>query len=168
MPTSVPAASGFFCFISYLVSYFVSNCFFFTRWFQSSTEGKFFEQEFQFYSCCGEALTSLAVYLLTTLAILLGSRGFHPRPACDYFTLLTGLLLSYCTSFLKVGFYPCYSTSYFRSFTSFPKLVALLWATPETSFLWAAVDLLFLVTTVASLQVPAFSSIYFLFFPDIT
>jgi len=112
------------------------------RWFSSNSGGKFFEQEFEFYSCCGEALTSLAIFLLTSLIAVLGSTrsSRSNRSSCHSFfsssslpTLLTGLLLAYCTSFLK--------------------LVALLWSTPDTTFLWSFVDLLFLLTSVSVLRV---------------
>jgi len=112
------------------------------RWFSSNSGGKFFEQEFEFYSCCGEALTSLAIFLLTSLIAVLGStrRSSSSSSSCQSFfsssslpTLLTGLLLAYCTSFLK--------------------LVALLWSTPDTTFLWSFVDLLFLLTSVSVLRV---------------
>merc|ERR1712212_256659 len=65
--------------------------------------------------------------------------GGSSRNSCHSFfsyslsTLLTGLLLAYCTSFLK--------------------LVALLWSTPDTAFLWSFVDLLFLLTSVSVLRV---------------
>jgi len=109
------------------------------RWFSSSSGGKFFEQEFEFYSCCGEALTSLSIFLLTSLIAVLGSTksssrsSFHSFFSYSFPTLLTGLLLAYCTSFLK--------------------LVALLWSTPDTAFLWSFVDLLFLLTSVSVLRV---------------
>jgi len=106
------------------------------RWFSSSSGGKFFEQEFEFYTCCGEALTSLTIFLLTSLIAVLGSSGgsgSRSISSCPLPTLITGLLLSYCTSFLK--------------------LVALLWSTPETAFLWSFVDLLFLLTSVSVLKV---------------
>lgn len=100
------------------------------RWSDSHTGGKFFEQEFEFYLSCGEALTSLAIFLLTSLAILLVRPSSRDTALT---TLLSGLLLAYCTSFLK--------------------LVALLWVTPDTTFLWSFVDLFFLVTSVSILQV---------------
>lgn len=110
------------------------------RWSDSNTGGKFFEQEFEFYLSCGEALTSLAIFLLTSLAILLVKPSSSlatllPGASRDtaLITLLSGLLLAYCTSFLK--------------------LVALLWVTPDTTFLWSFVDLFFLVTSVSILQV---------------
>ena len=46
---------------------------FLPRWSDSHTGGKFFEQEFEFYLSCGEALTSLVIFLLTSLAILLAA-----------------------------------------------------------------------------------------------
>ena len=97
------------------------------------------DQEFEFYSCCGEALTSLAIFLLVSLIAVLGSTTSSSKSRCHYFfsdslpKILTGLLLAYCTSFLK--------------------LVALLWSTPETAFLWSFVDLLFLLTSVSVLKV---------------
>jgi len=103
------------------------------RWFESNTGGKFFEQEFEFYSCCGDALASLSVYLLVSLSIVLGSGSLQGGSSSSLGVLLTGLLLAYCTSFLK--------------------LVALLWVTPDTTFLWSFVDLFFLVTSVKILQV---------------
>ena len=97
----------------------------------------FVHQEFEFYSCCGEALTSLSIFLFTSLIAVLGSKR-RSRSCHSFFwsslpTLLTGLLLAYCTSFLK--------------------LVALLWSTPDTAFLWSFVDLLFLLTSVSVLRV---------------
>jgi hypothetical protein len=98
------------------------------RWSRSNTEGKFFEQEFEFYLCCGDAAAGLAIFLCVSLVSVLGSRGTESGAR-----LLTGLLLAYCTRFLG--------------------LAALLWATPDTAFLWTFVDLLFLLTSVTVLRV---------------
>jgi len=99
------------------------------RWATFQTGGQFFEQEFQFYTNVGEALTSLGVYLLVSVFIILNTslvRSSVPR-------LVLGLLLAYCTRFLK--------------------LAALLWVTTDTTFLWSFVDFFFLITSINVVQV---------------
>ena len=62
-----------------------------------------YEQEFEFYTCCGEALTSLTIFLLTSLIAVLGSsRGSGSRSisSCPLPTLITGGI-----SFRSMKFY---------------------------------------------------------------
>jgi len=97
------------------------------RWASSHTGGEFFEQEFEFYSSVGEAVTSLLIYLAVSVFSVFNSS------TTSLVQLLEGLLLAYCTRFLK--------------------LCALLWVTPDTTFLWTFVDVFFLITSVKTLQV---------------
>jgi len=99
------------------------------RWATNHTGGQFFEQEFQFYTNVGESLASLIVYLLVSLVIILNKSMVRTSVS----TLLVGLLLAYCTRFLK--------------------LAALLWVTTDTAFLWSFVDFFFLITSINVVQV---------------
>jgi putative effector of murein hydrolase LrgA (UPF0299 family) len=99
----------------------------YSRWAGSHTGGEFFEQEFEFYSSVGEAVMSLLVYMAVTTLIVASNS------TTKITGLLEGLLLAYNTRFLK--------------------LCALLWVTPDTTFLWTFVDFFFLLTSVKILQV---------------
>eukprot|EP00092_Neocalanus_flemingeri_P035455 GFUD01038580.1.p1 GENE.GFUD01038580.1~~GFUD01038580.1.p1 ORF type:complete len:235 (-),score=37.35 GFUD01038580.1:51-755(-) len=99
------------------------------RWATFQTGGQFFEQEFQFYTNVGEALASLVVFLLVSIFIILNTSMVKPSVV----RLVLGLLLAYCTRFLK--------------------LAALLWVTTDTTFLWNFVDFFFLITSIKVVQV---------------
>lgn len=120
------------------------------RWSSSHPGGRFFERELHFYLCCGEAAAGAGVFLGVTLATLGARSALFPTTTspttsttspcsststlpCPPSTLVLGLLLAYCTLFLRV--------------------VPLLWASPDTPYLWPAVHLLFLLTTVSVLRV---------------
>jgi len=99
------------------------------RWATNLTGGQFFEQEFQFYTNVGEALGSLTVYvLISTIIILNKCLG-----RVSLIGLMLGLLLAYCTRFMK--------------------LAALLWVTTDTTFLWSFVDFFFLISSINIVQV---------------
>ena len=70
-------------------------------------------------------MTSLIVYMAVSSLIIVSIS----RQKLSPFSLLHGLLLAYCTRFLQ--------------------LVALLWLTPSTTFLWTAVDIFFLISSVS-------------------
>jgi len=105
------------------------------RWLSSHPGGRFFERERHFYLCCGEAAAGAGVFLGVTLATLWARSALlsSPTSPCSPSTMVLGLLLAYCTLFLRV--------------------VPLLWASPDTPYLWPAVHLLFLLTTVSVLRV---------------
>jgi len=92
---------------------------------QPSEQRQFFEQEFEFYSRVGEATASLLVYLAVSSFLIVSSSS----KVSSVVTLVHGLLLAYCTRFLL--------------------LVALLWITPTTTFLWTAVDIFFFLSSVS-------------------
>ena len=100
------------------------------RWSETGGRQQFFEQEFEFYTKFAESFSSLAIYLTVTLLTIISCcqvKTSLPR-------LVTGLLLSFCTRFLMLG--------------------ALLWVTgPETRFLWSAVELLSVLTSVSVTRV---------------
>lgn len=101
------------------------------RWAGEQSGGEqFFEREYEFYIKCGEAVTSLLTYLAVAAcpALALGQPQRY-----GVYRLFTGLLLAYCTRFLK--------------------LMALLWSTPDTVFLWWFVDMLFFFTSLNIMQV---------------
>ena len=112
-----------------------------SRWAASSNESQFFEQEFEFYSRVVEAGASLVVYLTVSSFIIFSSisesesvrKGHAWKLKLSPVKLLHGLLLAYCTRFLL--------------------LAALLWLTPETTFLATFVDIFFLVSSVSVTRV---------------
>jgi len=107
------------------------------RWASANTGGKFFEQEMEFYVSVGEALASLFVFLSVSFFIVTSYRSssLSTRVGSRHssLNLLEGLLMAYCTRFLKLG--------------------ALLWITSDTTFLWTFVDIFFFATSVKTLQV---------------
>ena len=103
------------------------------RWSRHSQQKQFFEQEFEFYSRVGEAGTSLAVYLAVSSFLILTSSQLH----LSVISLYHGLLLPYCTRFLLV--------------------VALLF-TPTSRFLWTALEIFFLLTSVSVSRVMTLQS----------
>lgn len=122
----------------------------YTRWSTDSSSGAFLEREWEFYLSVGCSLASLLTFLITAVVITLAAHLIKDRrgPATDdnpiscdghgerlgqsspyrLDLLCTGLALSHCARFLRLG--------------------ALLWATEEsTQFLWAFVNLLFFLTS---------------------
>ena len=71
----------------------------------------------------------MVVYLLVSVFIILNTSLVRTSVA----RLVLGLLLAYCTRFLK--------------------LAALLWVTTDTTFLWSFVDFFFLITSINVAQV---------------
>ena len=103
-----------------------------SRWADNREIQQFFEQEFEFYTKFAESLASLLVYLSISLFIILNLNNCNIRTTISRFVL--GLLLAYCTRFLK--------------------LAALLWVSgPDTDFLWSFVEVFFLVTSVSVVRV---------------
>jgi len=101
----------------------------YSRWSSESEDGQFLEREFEFYLSVGWSVASLITFLLTTLFTTFAAFSVKDRGTCrpNVSLLVTGLLLSYCARFLKLG--------------------ALLWATDSTQFLWPFVNLLFFLTS---------------------
>merc|ERR1712215_326265 len=91
-----------------------------------------FEQEFEFYTNVGESLGSLVVYLLVSVFTIVNTTATS-TVSTSVTRLVLGLLLAYCTRFLK--------------------LAALLWVTEDTNFLWSFVDFLFLITSIKVIEV---------------
>lgn len=99
------------------------------RWGRVSTGKEFFEQEYEFYIKCGQAACSLVVYLCVSLMVVTFLGGTK-----SYGQLVLGLLLAYSTRFLQ--------------------LVALLWATPNTThFMWTFIECLLSLTSARVFQV---------------
>lgn len=99
------------------------------RWGLLGTGKEFFEQEYEFYIKCGEAACSLFVYLCVSLLVVAVRGGLK-----SYSQLVVGLLLAYSTRFLQ--------------------LVALLWATPDTThFMWTFIEILFFLTSARVFEV---------------
>lgn len=103
-----------------------------SRWADNREIQQFFEQEFEFYTKFAESLASLLVYVTISLFIILNLSNCNIKTSIS--RLVQGLLLAYCTRFLKLG--------------------ALLWVSgPDTDFLWTFVEFFFLVTSVSVVRV---------------
>lgn len=100
-------------------------------------EGLFLEQEYQFYTQIGVSFICLASFILTSLFIFLANKKMREFVCIvddsDWRYVLSALLLTYCSRSLK--------------------LLALLWESDRSAFLWSFVDILFFITTITILKI---------------
>jgi len=121
----------------------------YTRWFFSADGGRFFEREAEFYAAAGLAAISLVTFIFTALVTILAAQFVRVRTTSpDYVLLVYGLLLAYCTRFLKLAALLWGSQS-----TSDSTLVGSQSTLESTQFLWYFVDILYLLTSVNVMKV---------------
>jgi len=119
------------------------------RWFFSADGGRFFEREAEFYAATGLAFVSLVTFILTALLTTLAAQlGPARKTRPNYKLLVYGLLLAYCTRFLKLAALLWGSQS-----TDDSSAVGSQSTLESTQFLWYFVDILYCLTSVNVLKV---------------
>jgi len=100
-------------------------------------EGLFLDQEYTFYTQIGVSFICLSAFLLTSLFIFIANKKIREFgnfvDDSNWRYVLLGLLLNYCARSLK--------------------LMALLWESDRSGFLWFFVDILFFITTITILKI---------------